>query len=97
MEIRVLNYFLAIAREQNMTKAADIVHVSQPALSKQMKELESELGVKLFNRQGRNITLTDAGLILRKRAGEIIDLTEITRGRDIKWSKHRARGNFIYR
>lgn len=77
MEIRVLNYFLAIAREQNMTKAADIVHVSQPALSKQMKELESELGVKLFNRQGRNITLTDAGLILRKRAGEIIDLAEI--------------------
>ena len=68
MELRVLNYFLAIAREENMTKAAQMLHVSQPALSRQMVQLEDELGVKLFNRSNHNIVLTEDGLLLKRRA-----------------------------
>lgn len=78
MEIRLLKYFLAVAREENITKAAQVVHVSQPSLSKQLKELEEELGKKLFIRGSRKITLTDDGILFRKRAQEIIDLVNIT-------------------
>lgn len=78
MEIRVLKYFLAVAREENISKAADIIHISQPSLSKQLKELEEELGKKLFIRGSRKITLTEDGILLRKRAQEIIDLVNIT-------------------
>ena len=78
MEIRVLKYFLEIARQENMTKAAEILHVSQPTLSKQMKELEIELGKKLFKRGSRNIRLTDEGMLLRKRAEDIIDMVDKT-------------------
>ncbi len=78
MENRVLKYFLVVAREENITRAAEILHVSQPALSRQLMQLEEELGAKLFLRGKRNITLTDEGLYLRQKAQEIIDLTEKT-------------------
>ncbi|MDE6442517.1 MAG: LysR family transcriptional regulator [Clostridia bacterium] len=78
MENRVLKYFLIVAREENITKAAEILHISQPALSRQLMQLEEELGAKLFIRGKRNITLTDEGLYLRQKAQEIIELTEKT-------------------
>ena len=79
MELRVLKYFLAVAREENISAAADSLHVTQPTLSKQLKELEEELGKQLFIRGNRKITLTEEGVFLRKRAEEIIDLTEKTK------------------
>ncbi len=78
MENRVLKYFLIVAREENILRAAEILHISQPALSRQLMQLEEELGAKLFIRGKRNITLTDEGLYLRQKAQEIIDLTEKT-------------------
>ena len=60
MELRVLNYFLAVAREENFTKAANMLHVTQPTLSRQIADLEQELGVKLFVRSNHNIVLTEA-------------------------------------
>ncbi|MGG4483056.1 LysR family transcriptional regulator [Paenibacillus sp. CC-CFT742] len=76
MDVRVLRYFLAIAREGNMTKAAHLLHLTQPTLSRQIKELELELGKKLFVRSSHNIVLTEEGLLLRKRAEEIVDMME---------------------
>lgn len=73
MELRVLQYFLTVAREGNITRAADILHITQPTLSRQLQQLEQELGTELFVR-GRNFTLTDSGVILRRRAEEVIDL-----------------------
>ena len=64
MEIKHLRYFLAVAREENMTKAADMLHVTQPTLSKTLKTLEDELGKKLFTRHSFSISLTDEGIIL---------------------------------
>ena len=61
MEIRVLKYFLAVAREENISRAADFLHVTQPTLSRQLMDLEEELGAKLFLRSSRKITLTDEG------------------------------------
>lgn len=78
MEIRVLRYFLEIAREGNMTKAAEYLHVSQPTLSKQMKELEAELGKKLFRRGSSSVHLTNEGMLLRKRAEDILDMVDKT-------------------
>ena len=78
MEIRVLRYFLEIAREENMTRAAERLHVSQPSLSKQMKELEQELGKKLFRRGSASIHLTDEGMLLRKRAEDILAMVDKT-------------------
>lgn len=78
MEIRLLKYFLAIAREENMTRAAASLHIAQPSLSTQMKELENSLGKQLFIRGKRKITLTDEGIILRKRAEEVLQLIELT-------------------
>ena len=69
MEIRVLRYFLTVAREENITKAAEVLHITQPALSRQLAQLEEELGVKLFDRGTRKITLTDEGMLLRRRGG----------------------------
>lgn len=83
MEIRVLKYFLVIAREQNITNAALNLHITQPTLSRQIKDLEEELGVKLLNRGNRNVTLTDEGILFRKRAEEIVELSEKT-VKDIK-------------
>ena len=79
MEIRVLNYFLAIAREENFTKAAQQLHVTQPTLSRQIADLERELGVKLFVRSNHNIILTEDGMILKRRAQEILSLADKTK------------------
>jgi len=76
VELRVLNYFLMIAREENITKAAQLLHVSQPTLSRQIANLEEELGVKLFIRQSHKITLTEDGLLLRRRAQEMRQLSD---------------------
>jgi DNA-binding transcriptional LysR family regulator len=78
MEIRVLQYFLAVAREESITKAAESLHITQPSLSRQLKELELELGTKLLVRGSKKTTLTDDGMLLRKRAQEIMDLTQKT-------------------
>ena len=78
MELRVLRYFLAVAREENISAAADYLHLTQPTLSRQLMDLEEELGKKLFIRGNRKITLTDDGVLLRKRASEIIELVEKT-------------------
>ncbi len=78
MEIRVLRYFLAIAREGSITNAANFLHVTQPTLSRQIKELEEELGQKLFTRGSHNMTLTIEGMILRKRAEEIVAMVDKT-------------------
>lgn len=78
MELRVLRYFLAVAREENITAAAQTLHVTQPTLSKQLMDLEGEFGKKLFNRGKRKITLTEDGMLLRKRAQELIDLADRT-------------------
>lgn len=78
MEIQTLRNFLEIAREGSMTAAANTLHVSQPSLSKQIKELEKELGKKLFKRGSRNVTLTDEGMLLRKRAEDILAMIDKT-------------------
>ena len=81
MELRVLNYFLAIAREQSIVHAAETLHLSQPTLSTQIKGLEEELGKQLLIRGtkgSRKVTLTEEGMILRKRAEEILDLVRRT-------------------
>lgn len=78
MELRVLRYFLAVAREQSITAAAETLHITQPTLSKQLRELEDELGKKLFTRGNRKITLTEEGMFLRKRAQEIVELADKT-------------------
>lgn len=78
MELRVLRYFLAVAREETISGAAEALHVTQPTLSRQMMELEEELGKTLFLRGKRKITLTEEGMFLRKRAQEIVSLVEKT-------------------
>lgn len=78
MEIRVLRYFLAVAREENMTRAAKYLHVTQPTLSKQIKQLEDEVGKKLFIRSNYSIKLTQEGLLLRKRAEDIVKMVDKT-------------------
>ncbi len=76
MEIRELKYFLAVAREENITKAAEYLFITQPSLTRQIQKMEAEVGQPLFVRAGRKMVLTEAGLLLRKRAEEIIDLYE---------------------
>lgn len=76
MEIRTLRYFLAVAREENMTRAAEILHVSQPTLSKQIQALEQELGKKLFRRRSFGIGLTEEGLLLKKRAEDLVSMAD---------------------
>ncbi len=76
MELRVLQYFLAVAREQSITAAAESLFLSQPTLSRQLKDLEEELGKRLFIRGKRQITLTEEGMLLRKRAEEIMELVK---------------------
>ncbi|MBS7125512.1 MAG: LysR family transcriptional regulator, partial [Coprobacillus sp.] len=78
MEFRLLQYFLAIAREETILKAAESLNVTQPTLSRQMKELEDHLGKQLFIRGNRKITLTEEGILLRQRAEEIVSLVEKT-------------------
>lgn len=76
MEFRVLQYFLAVTREQSISGAAEALHLSQPTLSRQLKDMEEELGKQLFIRSNRKITLTEEGMILRKRAEEITKLVK---------------------
>lgn len=78
MEIRVLRYFLETAREGNMSRAAERLHISQPTISKQLKELEEELGAELFVRSNYSIRLTEAGMRLRDRAADIVSLSDKT-------------------
>ena len=78
MEIRTLRYFLETAREGNMTRAAERLFISQPTMSKQLKELENELGAKLFLRSNYNLKLTEAGMLLKKRAEDILALVDKT-------------------
>lgn len=78
MEIRVLRYFLTVVREESITRAAETLHITQPTLSRQMTQLEEEVGVKLFKRGTRKITLTDEGILLRRRAEEITELVDKT-------------------
>ena len=78
MEIRVLRYFLEVAREGSVTHAAQRLHISQPTLSKQLKDLEVELGKKLFVRSSFSIRLTDEGMLLRRRAEDILDMVDKT-------------------
>lgn len=79
MELRTLQYFLAVAQEENISRAAQTLHLTQPTLSRQMMELERELGRQLFVRGKRRLTLTQEGLLLRKRAHELLELAEKTR------------------
>lgn len=76
MELRVLRYFLAVAREENITRAAGMLHISQPSLSRQLMQMEEELGVKLFHRSKHKVVLTDEGRLLRRRAQEIVALAD---------------------
>lgn len=78
MELRVLRYFFTIAREGSITNAANVLHVTQPTLSRQIHDLEEELGQRLFVRGSRNMSLTAEGMILRKRAEEIISMVDKT-------------------
>lgn len=78
MELRVLNYFLTVAREGTISKAAEVLHLSQPTLSKQLKDLEEELGVQLFVRGNREISLTEDGVYLQNRGKEILSLVSTT-------------------
>ena len=79
MELRVLNYFLMVAREENITKAASLLHLTQPTHSRQLMQLEEELGVQLFTRSKHRIVLTDDGMLLRRRAEELVSLAEKTK------------------
>ncbi len=76
MEIRVLRYFLMTAREENITRAAELLHITQPTLSRQLMQLEEELGTKLFERSSHSIRLTEDGMLLRRRAQELVQLAD---------------------
>lgn len=88
MDIRVLRYFLAVAREQSFSQAAERLYLSQPTLSRQLHELEQELGKQLFIRGNKGVTLTEEGMMLRKRAEEIIELVEKTQEEVSRSSEH---------
>ncbi len=79
MEIRVLQYFLTVVREESISRAAEALHITQPTLSRQLAQLEEETGVQLFKRGARRIALTQEGMLLRRRAEEIVELVERTR------------------
>lgn len=78
MEIRVLRYFLTVVREESITKAAEVLHITQPTLSRQLSQMEEEIGVRLFDRGTRKISLTNEGILLRRRAEEILQLVDKT-------------------
>ena len=77
-ELRVLQYFLTVAREQNITKAAEALHITQPTLSRQLMQMEKELGKQLLVRGTHRIELTSEGMLLRRRAEELLDLANKT-------------------
>ena len=78
MELRVLRYFLTVVREGGINRAAEALHITQPTLSRQLSQLEEEVGVKLFHRGAKKITLTNEGILLRRRAEEILSLVDRT-------------------
>lgn len=78
MEIRVLRYFLTVVREESITRASEVLHITQPTLSRQLSQMEEEIGVKLFRRGTRKISLTNEGILLRRRAEEILQLVDKT-------------------
>lgn len=78
MNFRILNYFLTVAHEKNITKAAEVLHITQPTLSRQLMQLEEDLGTKLFDRSRHNFALTPSGQFLVQRAQEILDMVEKT-------------------
>lgn len=78
MDLRVLNYFLTVAKEGNITHAADILHITQPTLSRQLKDLEDDLGTVLLERGNRKVSLTDAGILFQQRATELAPLLDKT-------------------
>jgi len=88
MDIRTMHYFLAVVREGTISAAAESLHVAQPSLSRQMKELEEELGASLFVRGNRRITLTEEGMVLRKRAEEMVRLMQMTEEEIIQIRNH---------
>ncbi|MCQ9210424.1 LysR family transcriptional regulator [Granulicatella seriolae] len=92
MDIKVLQYFLAVAREGSISRAAEQLYMTQPPLSRMLRDLEQELGKKLFIRGNRNITLTDEGILLRKRAEEMLDLLEKTKA-EISSTNNELSGN----
>ena len=92
MDIRMMQYFLAVIRESTISAAAESLHVAQPSLSRQMKDLEEELGVTLFERGNRRITLTEEGQVLRRRAEELVRLMQLTQ-EEIAQVKHRLTGS----
>lgn len=79
MEIRVLRYFLTVVREESITKAAEVLHITQPTLSRQLAQMEEDMGGRLFDRGTRKIVLTDEGILMRRRAQEILELVDKTR------------------
>ena len=92
MDIRTMQYFLAVIREGTISAAAESLHVAQPSLSRQMKDLEEALGVTLFERGNRKITLTEEGQVLRRRAEELVRLMQLTQ-EEIAQIKHRLTGS----
>ena len=101
MEIRVLRYFLMVAREENITKAAELLHITQPTLSRQLMQLEDELGTKLFRRSNHSIRLTEDGMLLKRRAQELVQLADKTemefrRGEEELSGKQQCQGTCGY-
>ena len=94
MELRVLRYFLAVAQEESISGAAEYLHLTQPTLSRQLMDLEAELGKKLFIRGNRKVSLTEDGVLLRKRASEIVELVEKTESEF--WGTEEAVAGDIY-
>ena len=92
MDIRTMQYFLAVIREGTISAAAESLHVAQPSLSRQMKDLEEELSVTLFERGNRRITLTEEGQVLRRRAEELVRLMQLTQ-EEIAQVKHQLTGS----
>ena len=92
MNFRILNYFLTVAHEKNITKAAEILHITQPTLSRQLMQLETALGVKLFDRDKHKFALTPSGQFLVERAREILNMVEKTT-LDIQEQEHNLAGS----
>ena len=95
MNLRILTYFLTVAQEQNVTRAADILHITQPTLSRQLTQLEEDLGVELFDRASKKLALTPAGDLLVHRGKEIVALIEKTE-QEIKDSETNLSGNISF-
>lgn len=88
MELRVLRYFLTVVREESITKASEVLHITQPTLSRQLTQLEEEVGVRLFERGSRKISLTNEGLLLRRRAEDILQLVDKTERELVQQDEH---------